>query len=136
MHPEPKSKAKILIADDEPDTLTLFRDAFEEEGYQVFTVSNGTDAPRVIQAERPDAIILDLKIPGTDGETILADLLREKPVQAAKVFIMTGFNDFDVTKTRVRNQFGAIIADYLEKPVDIHQVVAMIKYHLGGENQS
>lgn len=122
--------AKILLADDEADTISLFKDALEEEGYTIVTARDGLDVLRLIQAEMPDLLILDLRIPGLDGERILSRLTRDKLAPAIKVFVLTGFNDFNVTKERIKNKFGGLVAEYFEKPADLIALCSAVATHL------
>jgi CheY-like chemotaxis protein len=76
----------ILVADDDADTLRLFRRVLTsaEPGYRVLTATDGREAWRVLREERPDAILLDLLMPETDGFELLAaknadPLLRDIP---------------------------------------------------------
>lgn len=124
---------KILVADDEEDTLIVLKDDLEEQGYQVFTALDGNEALRLLHAERPEILVLDLKMPGVDGERILSKIAEENFVPGIKVFVLTGFNDFDVTKERIRMKFGAIVAGYLEKPIDIDQFNSVIAEHVERE---
>ena len=61
------SVKRILIAEDEPDMLTLLTSRLEASGYQVLAVTNGEDALATAMAERPDLIVLDVMLPGMDG---------------------------------------------------------------------
>ena len=59
---------KILIADDEPEILSLLEKALKLEGFNnVIKAQNGTDAVSLCKTEAPDAVILDIMMPGMDG---------------------------------------------------------------------
>ena len=68
----------VLIVDDEPDALQLFRRMLgaAHQGYRVLLARDGQEALRVVHERRPDAILLDLVMPNMDGFQLLA--LREK----------------------------------------------------------
>ena len=73
----------ILVIDDEPLVLELFRVTLEEQGYTVLTVDNGLDAIRLIKDQDFDLTFLDLKIPGMDGAKLfrcIRDIRPELPV--------------------------------------------------------
>lgn len=71
-------KQKILIVDDSELTLTMAREALEEEGYEVFTASNGVEANNYIfSRNRLDLIIFDVMLPMLDGDK-KAKLMKEK----------------------------------------------------------
>ena len=59
-------REKLLVADDEPDIVTMLKNYFELNGYDVLTAANGLEA--VAQAEKqPDLILLDINMPDLDG---------------------------------------------------------------------
>lgn len=58
---------KILIAEDEPDIQEMLVFMFELEGYAVVAASNGSEAYALAQAERPDLILMDVRMPHVDG---------------------------------------------------------------------
>ena len=59
-------REKLLIVDDEPDIVTMLKNFFEINGYNVFTATNGLEA--IAQAEKqPDLILLDINMPDIDG---------------------------------------------------------------------
>jgi CheY-like chemotaxis protein len=65
---------EILLVDDEPDTLTMFRDALEGVGARVRAVANAADAIRLTDSWRPDLLVTDLGLPGMDGYELLQTL--------------------------------------------------------------
>jgi len=63
----------VLIVEDDRDLGKAIAEEFEDEGYQVRLVYNGDDALKAIEESRPDAVILDINMPGKDGiETLNA----------------------------------------------------------------
>ena len=58
---------RILVVDDEPDITALVAFNLAKAGYRVSTAANGLDALKAAKDERPDVIVLDLKMPGMDG---------------------------------------------------------------------
>lgn len=71
-------KPKILIVDDEPDTRTLLRRRLEANRFLVVEAGDGKSALQQAQQERPDLIVLDLKMPDQDGIEVYG-LLRKQP---------------------------------------------------------
>ncbi|MCM8776390.1 MAG: response regulator [Candidatus Omnitrophica bacterium] len=123
-------KTKILIVDDEQDTVTLLKDVLEEQGYRVITALDGREVLPLIKDEKPSLLVLDLRMPGLDGERILERMCQEESIQGMKVFILTGFNDFDVTKERIQRKYHHLVAKYFEKPVDLNYLCDVITNHL------
>jgi len=62
---------KILVTDDEPNIVRLIQIHLERRGYLVVTASNGQEALEKIHSERPDAVILDIRMPVVDGLEVL-----------------------------------------------------------------
>jgi CheY-like chemotaxis protein len=81
-------KGTILVVEDEPDLMLTFRIVLQTAGYVVIKASTGEDALSAIETVVPDAVILDLRLPGIDGWQVLAairqvDLLRNTPIVIA-----------------------------------------------------
>jgi len=71
--------ARILIVDDEKNQRLLYREDFEEQGFQVETAENGLDALRKVDEFLPDLVILDISMPGMDGMEALSGILARYP---------------------------------------------------------
>ena len=74
MEPASLDGLEILLVDDEPDTLTMFRDALEGVGARVRAVANAAEAIRLTETWRPDLLVTDLGLPGMDGYELLQRL--------------------------------------------------------------
>ena len=68
---------KILIVDDEENIRLLYKEEFEDEGYQVTLAATADEAWGKIHEEHPDIVSLDIKMPGTDGITFMRRLKKE-----------------------------------------------------------
>lgn len=68
---------KILIVDDEENIRLLYKEEFEDEGYQVALAASADEAWEKIHEEHPDIVSLDIKMPGTDGITFMRRLKKE-----------------------------------------------------------
>lgn len=66
--------ATVLVVDDEADLLFTIALSLELNGYKVLKAASGEEALEVVEAERPDAIVLDLRLPGIDGWEVLRRL--------------------------------------------------------------
>ena len=103
---------RVLIIDDESDVCTFFRRLLTRSGYAVVTASNKPQALAALEADRFNVALVDLKLPDTDGLTLLQAIKASQP--ACEVIIMTGYS---TVKTAVAAmQLGAY--EYLEKPFD------------------
>ncbi len=81
----------VLIIDDEPDVLQLFRRMIisEDQDCRVITASNGKHALQILQNERPDVILLDLVMPEMDGYQLLKILAQDSELQSIPVVIIS-----------------------------------------------
>ena len=111
----------ILIIDDEADVCSFFRRLLTKKGYAVTTATNEPDALRALSATRFNVAMVDLKLPDTDGLTLLQAIKTRQP--DCEVIIMTGYS---TVKTAVAAmQQGAY--EYLEKPFDdIGEIEALV----------
>ena len=62
---------RILVVDDEPTVRALVRDVLEEEGHEVLLAEDGYAGLRMVEAARPDCVVLDVMMPGLDGHAVL-----------------------------------------------------------------
>jgi two-component system nitrogen regulation response regulator NtrX len=78
----------ILIVDDEPSILQTLSGLLSDEGFEVTTAANGYEALKIIDAESPDLVLLDIWMPGIDGIETLKEIKKENPT--IQVIIITG----------------------------------------------
>ncbi len=76
-----QARARVFVVDDEDFIRELYRDVFEARGYTVFSAGNGDEALRLFRTmnARPDAIIMDHRMPGKDGIETTRELLKLAP---------------------------------------------------------
>jgi DNA-binding response OmpR family regulator len=115
---------KILIIDDEPDLIRFVRQALETEGYQVLTSTDGLDGIRLAVSERPDLVILDLVMPGVNGEAVLSALLAQDPF--IRVMILSATNNIKLRVSCLEQ--GAV--DFLAKPFAVRELFARVRSRL------
>jgi len=106
--PVTKVGARILVVDDDPDHVGLFRHFLERGGYQVLVAHDARTALQTAQREGPDLITLDVNLPDTDGFTLL-EWLKADPATTSIPVIMLSVVD-DTGRGRL---MGAV--DYLQK---------------------
>lgn len=109
-------KGKILVVDDQFGIRLLLSEVFKREGYEVFQASNGFQALEIVKTDKPQLVLLDMKIPGMDGIEILKRIKRIDV--SVKVILMTAYGELDMLNEAKEN--GAI--QYFAKPFDINEV--------------
>ena len=110
----------VLIVDDEPAICWAFRESLADDGHSVETVGNAEEALGSIERQTPDVVVLDVRLPGQDGLSLLSQL-RDR-IRTTPVIIMTAFGSLDTAVAAIDG--GAF--DYLPKPFDLDQAVAVI----------
>ncbi len=114
---------RILVVDDDMDIVRLVRSYLEKAGYQVISAYDGETALRLLKAEKPQLLILDLMLPDRDGWDI-ARLVRSDSLIAATPIIMLTARVEDNDKI-VGLEIGA--DDYITKPFNPREVVARVR---------
>jgi len=116
--------SKVLIADDERTICEAFSRMIEMEGHQPLIASNGKHALKIIREESPDAVFMDVRMPGMDGLEALARIHEENI--NIPVVIMTAFGTMETAMDAIRK--GAF--DYLGKPVELTKARQLMKQML------
>ena len=110
----------ILVVDDEQRIVDLARMYLEQDGFQVTSATNGSVAKRMILADKPNLVVLDLMLPGMDGLEVCRRVREESDVP----IIMLTARSEDIDKI-VGLELGA--DDYLTKPFNPRELVARIR---------
>jgi CheY-like chemotaxis protein len=113
----------ILVVDDQPDTLALIVHALEQDQYTVTRATNGLDALRIVDENRPDLVVLDYKMTGMDGLAVTERLRAAPATQSLPVLMLTAMTDEPST----RAGFRAGVTDFVTKPFSIPQLTARIR---------
>lgn len=114
---------KILIVDDDLETLRLVGLMLQRQGYQALAANNGRQALSMASSEHPDAILLDVMMPDMDGYEVTR-ILRKMPETVNTPIMM--FTAKSLVDDRVAG-FEAGVDDYITKPVHPSELVAHIK---------
>ena len=101
-------KLKILVVDDEPEFVELIKMRLEDNGYDVVTAVDGKQGLEKVKSESPDAVLLDILMPGLDGIEALKRIRRSD--KDLPVFIVTAFsNEERFEKARKHDVSGFIV---------------------------
>lgn len=105
---------KILIIDDEQGIRDLLDTLLRRKGYDVVVAENGREGLKVFRRERPDVVVLDLKMPGVDGLTVLQEIRNLHPSQP--VIILT-----EAGTAEEEQQVRALgVTEYVVKELSLH----------------
>ena len=110
----------VLIADDDEYINSMLADVLQRDGYNVLRAFSGTEALMVAEQKRPDIVLLDLMLPGMNGEEVL------KRISGIPVIVVSAKTDPD---GKAELLYGGA-ADYVTKPFDIRELEARIKLRL------
>ena len=116
---------KILVVEDNALMLEVLAYILINNGYEVFSLTNGTEVFNNIKTNHPDLIIMDALLPGIDGLEICQLLKLNKATQNLPVIICSSDDSIDESL----NQRGAP-DEVLHKPFDIKSLIEMVAYRL------
>ena len=116
------SKRKILVVDDEADIREMICYNLEREGFHVLTAADGESALKFCQTDEPDLIILDVMLPGIDGQQVCYKLKADEQMKHIPVIMLTAKSE--ETDEIVGLKVGA--DDYVRKPFSLRVLLARI----------
>jgi len=119
--------ARILIVEDNPDNMKLFRALLTLKGHEVTALQSGEGLLEALDQIRPDLVLMDIQLPGKDGFALLAEI-RTSPHAAVRVVALTAHA---MTGDRDRAH-AAGFDDYITKPIDIATFPEQVSKVLAG----
>ena len=119
-------RTRVLVVDDDPQTLGYVRRILEDAGYDPVVTGEAEKVPALLKKKKPELVLLDLLLPGTDGIT----LMQNVPALAGRPVIFLSAYGRDETIARALD-LGA--ADYIVKPFSPTELVARIRAALRRE---
>jgi len=114
---------KIIVVDDDPETLRLVGLMLQRQGYQIAPANNGTIALSLAHTEKPDLILLDIMMPDLDGYQVTQQLRANPETASIPVLMFTAKSQ--VEDKVIGYEVGA--DDYLTKPIHPAELVAHVK---------
>ena len=112
--------ARLLVVDDDPSVRTMLREYLEGHGYSVSEAGSGAEMRARFESDLPDAVLLDIRLPGEDG-LVLARYLRERYDMGIIMVTASG----DIVDRVVGLELGA--DDYIAKPFDPRELLARLR---------
>jgi len=122
MLPWEEVMARVLVVDDEPDSVELLQEFLTSKGYEVVTASDGEEALRKVKEERPHLVLLDVRMPGMNGLDVLRKVRHFD--QEVGVIMVTAVNEEDTGREALK--LGAF--DYIVKPLNLEYLERSLWY--------
>lgn len=124
------SGSRILVAEDDDLLAELVEHKLTEAGYAVERVGDGEAALQAVQDQPPDAILLDIMLPGMDGFEVLRTLKADPATRPVPVMILTGRG----LEQDVVNGLNLGASDYLVKPFMVKELLTRLQRLLRSES--
>jgi len=115
---------RIMIVDDDPDILITFRQVFEHEGYEVYTVDSGIDCIKEIESGFKGVILMDIMMPFMDGWDTIKEIMKKGLEKNVIISIITAKGSPDKDKMK---GLAPYIIDYITKPIEVKELVYNVK---------
>jgi CheY-like chemotaxis protein len=120
--------ARILIVEDSPDNMKLFRTLLTLKGHEVSGLAGGEGLLETIARVEPELVLMDIQLPGKDGFALLAEI-RESPHRGLRVLALTAHAMSGDRERAMQAGFDG----YITKPIEIHSFPELVKRALAGE---
>lgn len=145
---------KVLVVDDDPNTVRFLSVALEENGYEPTGAADGVEGFEKAKADPPDLIFLDVMMPKRTGFTLLKQMRKDEDLKDVPVIMLTGVTaslkaqdeiadgTFEQPYDALRESLRKVIADlrgdgpvtpevFMEKPIDPEEVIAKVRELIG-----
>jgi len=116
--------AKILIVDDDPDFLQLLEVDLKKKGFEVICGNDGEEGLEKAVAEKPNLIILDIKMPKMDGYTLVRRLKKEEATKQTPLIVLTSYEP-------MKDMFQLEgVTDYFVKSANMENLMNTVAKHV------
>jgi DNA-binding NarL/FixJ family response regulator len=123
----PLHRDSVLVVDDQPESLRMLTDTLESSGISVLVATSGQGALDLMGHIVPDLVLMDAVMPGMDGFAATAKIKANPATRHVPVIFMTGLTESE----HVIEGFEVGGVDYVRKPVNVHELLARVRVHLG-----
>src|SRR5262245_15886149 len=122
-----KGKPVILVADDDPEILSMLTLRLSKKGYSVLEASDGVQTLAVAREKQPDLIVLDVMMPGKNGWEVARELRTDAATQDIGIVVLTAIGE------RMNEMTSPLYGadDYLDKPFEFAELEKKIEKTLG-----
>ena len=115
-----RQQTRVLAVDDDPQALRYIRDALTRAGYHPVVTGDPADVPRLMEEERPQLVLMDLMLPGSDGIALMREILASTDVP---VIFVSAYGQEELVIRAL--DMGAV--DYVVKPFSPYELSARIR---------
>ena len=123
---ENSDKPLVLVADDDPDILSLVSLRLEKAGYEVVSANDGREAYDAVQERRPDAAILDVRMPEMDGLELIRSIRADEQSKDMLVIALSA----RVREANIAEGLEAGADEYMQKPFNGKQLIELVEAKL------
>jgi DNA-binding response OmpR family regulator len=120
---------EILIAEDNDDLRDMLKELLVANGYGVLEAVDGQQAASLALSERPDLVLMDLGLPGTDGLSAVAEIRKQIPIAEMPIIIVSAYDKMEYRTEAI----SAGCCGYMAKPIDPASLLRTIKLLLPTE---
>lgn len=122
-----KENAKILIVEDDWMLLNIYATAFEKDGFNVLSATNGEDSLDVIRKELPDIILLDIMLPGEkNGLKVLEEVKKSRSLSNIPIVILSNLEDDKTISEGLKLGASGYFIKTQTTPDDVVQNIKML----------
>jgi two-component system, OmpR family, response regulator MtrA len=116
-------QARVLVADDDEDILTLVKAVLERAGHEVIAVQDGAQALASLQSQEPDLAVLDISMPELDGLEVLQRVRDDDGIRALPVILLTA----KAQEADVERGYAAGASAYVKKPFSPRELAERVE---------
>lgn len=124
------SGALILIVEDNPKNLKLFRDVLQFKGYQTVEAESAETGIALARERQPALILMDIQMPQMDGSEAMKILKSDERTRQIPIIAVTSFAMKGDRERLLANGFNA----YLAKPINIKHLSQVVEHHLSAKS--
>ena len=119
----------VLLVDDEPDIISILSTKLEAAGMRVVSASNGQEAIDTAKKEKPDLIVMDVRMPVMSGTEAVTKIKEDPALKDTKVVFLSNFGEEEEINAWIDQKFAREMGamDYMKKSEDLGKIVAKIQ---------
>ena len=133
---ENKKGKKVLVIDDEMDTVVYMETLLQDNGYETVSANNGQEGLEKAKSENPDLVVLDVSMPEKSGMRFFKEIKSDPKLESIPIVIVTGVTGFAGDKDGLKKFIGGrgSIPDpegFFSKPIEREEFLKKVKEILG-----